>query len=105
MWIYWAALTISYIVTACGQVLYKLFSYTKNKWHFFWAIAFFIIAPFTSYIALKKIEVGMVFIGAATSQVLIMIMSHYILKEKITKDHIISTVLILLGLFAYAVGG
>jgi drug/metabolite transporter (DMT)-like permease len=105
MWIYWASLIICYVVTACGQVIYKLFAHTKNKWHFILAIAFFVIAPFTSYIALKKIEVGMVFIGAATSQVLIMIMSHYVLKEKITKDHIISTVLILLGLLAYAVGG
>jgi drug/metabolite transporter (DMT)-like permease len=104
MWIYWTALTISYVVTACGQVIYKLFAHTKNKWHFIWSIAFFIIAPFTSYIALKKIAVGMVFIGAATSQVLIMIMSHYILKEKITKDHLISMALILLGLMAYAMG-
>jgi|CXWL01.1.fsa_nt_gi drug/metabolite transporter (DMT)-like permease len=104
MWIYWAALSISYIVTAFGQVVYKLFAHTKNRWHFLWAITFFIVAPFTSYIALKKIEVGMVFIGAAISQVLIMVMSHYVLKEKITKDHIISTVLILLGLFLYAIG-
>ncbi len=104
MWIYWVALSISYVVTAFGQVLYKLFAHTKDKWHFLWAVAFFIVAPFTSYIALKKIEVGMVFIGAATSQVLIMVLSHYILKEKITKDHIISTILILLGLFLYAIG-
>lgn len=104
MQIYWLALTISYVVTAFGQVIYKLFAHTRNKWHFFWAIVFFIIAPFTSYIALKKIEVGMVYIGAATSQILILVMSHYILSEKITKDHIISMVLILLGLLSFSLG-
>lgn len=104
MWIYWIALSISYIFTAFGQVVYKLFAHTKNKWHFLFAVAFFVVAPFTSYVALKRIEVGMVFIGAATSQILIMIMSHYVLKEKITKDHIVSTILILLGLFLYAIG-
>jgi len=104
MWIYWTALSITYVVTAFGQVILKLFAKTNNKWHLFWALAFFIIAPFTSYIALKKIGVGMVFIGVAVSQVLIVIMSHYILKEKISKDHVISMIFILVGLFAYALG-
>ncbi|NOH04648.1 MAG: EamA family transporter [Chloroflexi bacterium] len=98
------ALLVSYIVTALGQVIYKLFAHTRNKWHFLGAVAFFIIAPFTSYIALKRIEVGMVFIGAAFSQILIMLMSHYILRERITRDHLIATAFILLGLVMYAIG-
>ncbi len=104
MLIYWLALSVSYIVTAIGQVIYKMYAHTKNPWHFFWAVAFFIIAPFTSYIALQKLSVGMVFIGAAFSQVLILIMSKYTLKETLTKDHFISMTLILLGLFAFALG-
>lgn len=104
MWIYWLALSISYIVTAIGQVTYKLFSLKKNWSYLFWSIAFFVIAPFTSYVALKKIPVGTVFIGAATSQVLIIVMSYYILKEKITRDHLISMAFILLGLFCFSLG-
>ncbi|MFZ5920177.1 MAG: hypothetical protein ACOYY3_03885 [Chloroflexota bacterium] len=104
MWIYWLALSVSYVVTAIGQVTYKLFAITKKWWHLFWSVAFFIIAPFTSYVALKKIPAGTVFIGAAVSQVLIMVMSHYTLKEKITRDHVISMAFILLGLFAFVLG-
>lgn len=104
MWLYWLALSVSYIVTAGGQVTYKLFALTKNWWHLFLSIALFIVAPFTTYIALKKFAVGTVFIGAASSQVLIMVMSHYILKERITRDHLISMVLILLGLLSLSLG-
>jgi multidrug transporter EmrE-like cation transporter len=104
MWIYWITLSISYIVTAFGQVILKLYAYTKNKWHFIWAIVFFAVAPFTTYVALKKIPVGMVYVGAAVSQVMIIIMSKNILKEKITKDHVISMAFILLGLLGYALG-
>lgn len=104
MWIYWLALTITYIVTAIGQVTYKLFAKTKNLGHLIWSIAFFIIAPFTNYVALKRIPSGTVFIGAATSQVLIIVMSRYVLKEKISRDHIISMAFILLGLLAFALG-
>jgi multidrug transporter EmrE-like cation transporter len=104
MGMYWLALSISYIVTAVGQVTYKLFSLKKNWSYLFWSIVFFVIAPFTSYIALKKIPVGTVFIGAAIIQVLIIIMSYYILKEKITRDHLISMAFILLGLFCFSLG-
>lgn len=104
MWLYWLALSISYTVTALGQVYLKMYAHTKNLWHFVWSVAFFIIAPFTSYVALQKISVGMVFIGAAVSQVLILILSKYTLKETLTKDHFISMALILSGLVAFALG-
>jgi drug/metabolite transporter (DMT)-like permease len=101
--IYWIALSISYIVTALGQVIYKLFSYTRNRWHLFWAVVFFAIAPFTSYVALKRIEVGMVFIGAAVSQILILFLSKYFLNEQLNKNHFISMGFIMLGLVLYAI--
>jgi multidrug transporter EmrE-like cation transporter len=105
MWIYWLALSISYIVTAFGQVIYKLYAHTRSLWHLAASIAFFVIAPFTSYIALQRLSAGTVFIGAAFSQVLILVMSRTMLKEEITMDHLISMSLILLGLLMFALGG
>jgi drug/metabolite transporter (DMT)-like permease len=104
MWVYWLALSISYIVTAFGQVIYKLYAHSRNVSHLIASVAFFVIAPFTSYIALQRLSAGTVFIGAATSQVLILIMSHYMLREKISRDHLISMGLILVGLGMYALG-
>lgn len=103
-WLSWAALAVSYVVTALGQVTYKLYARTRQTRHAASAIGFFLVAPVTSYLALRRLPVATVFIGAATSQVLIMVLSHSFLRERITRDHVLSTVLILLGLAAFAAG-
>ena len=102
MIIYWIALSVSFLMTAIGQVVYKLFAETHNKWHFIAAVSAFMVAPFTSFIALHGIDAGMVYIGAASSQVLILILSKYILLEEVSKDHVIAMGLILIGLITYA---
>lgn len=103
-WPSWIALGVSYVVTALGQVSYKLFARTRRYRHAAVGIGFFLIAPVTSYIALRRLPVSTVFVGAATSQVLIMVLSHHVLRERITRSHVLSTALILLGLLAFAAG-
>ncbi|MBM3703066.1 MAG: hypothetical protein FJW63_08810 [Actinobacteria bacterium] len=104
MFINWLALFLSYMTTAIGQVIYKLFNKTKNNFHLILSIISFGIAPFSSYIALKKLDLNLVYIGAAISQVLVLFLSGKILKEKINLDHIISIILILFGFLFISVG-
>lgn len=104
MILYWLALLISFLVTALGQVIYKYYAMSGNIWHLLISVAFFTIAPFTSYIALQKIGIGLVFIGAAVSQILVLVLSRQFLREQISRDHIISMSLIAIGLVMYALG-
>ena len=104
MLFYWAALLISFTVTAFGQVTYKHFSKSQNKRYLILSVTLFAIVPFTSYIALQRFHIGMVYIGAAFSQILVLFLSRQLLHERLSKNHFISMGLILLGLIVYALG-
>ncbi len=104
MWIHWIALSISYLVTGLGQVALKMFAKTPKLHYLFWSIALFVIAPFTTYVALRELSAGTVYVGAATSQIIVILLSRYALDETITRDHLVSMSLILGGLILFALG-
>jgi len=103
--IHWLALSVSFCATALGQVVYKLFAKSHAMRHLLASGMFFVVAVFTSYFALRQIGVGVVYIGTALTQILVLILSKYVLQEHLSRDHFIAIGLISIGLAAYAVGG
>jgi drug/metabolite transporter (DMT)-like permease len=99
---YWLALGTSFLATAWGQVIYKLFSQTRRKWFFAAAMSLFVVAQLANYLALHRLPIGTVYIGTGITQVLILILSMVVLKEKITRDHILAALLVVSGLVLYS---
>jgi len=100
MWA-WIALGTSFTTTACGQITYKLFSTTRRRVFFASALGLFITAQLANYIALHRLSIGTVYIGTGITHVLILVLSRVVLKETLTRDHLIAVLLIVSGLLLY----
>lgn len=99
----WVALGAALVATSLGQVIFKLFFKTRNRLHLAAALFFFMAAPVGSYFALKEISIGVVYMSAGIIHVLVLLMSRYILQEKLTRDHTIAMLLIVSGLIIYGI--
>ena len=103
MTLYIASLIAALVGTALGQLNFKLF-FVKNKcWqNMIFAIVFFCAVPFCAYFALRQLTIGLVYMCTAATQLMVLCLSHYILKEKLTKNHTVSLILIIAGILIYA---
>jgi multidrug transporter EmrE-like cation transporter len=99
---YWIALCTSFLTTAWGQVTYKLFAQTRRIWFFAAAMGLFIVAQLANYLALHRLPIGTVYISTGITQVLILVLSMLVLKEKITCDHVIAALLVVSGLILFS---
>lgn len=100
MWA-WIALGTSFTTTACGQITYKLFSTTRRTVFLGTALGLFIMAQLANYIALHRLSIGTVYIGTGITHILILVLSRAVLKEKLTRDHLIAVLLIVSGLVLF----
>ncbi len=99
------ALALSLVATAAGQVLYKGFFAAAGKpRRWLWiagAIACFLAAPVGSYLALLKLRIGMVYMSAALTHIMVVGASRALLREPLTRHHVIALVLIVSGVVLY----
>jgi drug/metabolite transporter (DMT)-like permease len=102
MIISWIALGTSFIATAWGQVTYKLFSQTRHILFFALAVSLFITAQISNYVALHNLPIGTVYIGTGVTHVLVLLLSSQVLKERITRDHLVAVLLIVSGLVLFS---
>ena len=79
-----------------------MFAQTRRRWFFATAMCLFIVAQFTNYLALHRLPIGTVYISTGITQILILILSMLVLKEKITRDHVIAALLVASGLVLYS---
>jgi len=98
----WVALGTSFMTTAWGQVTYKLFSQTRRLLFFALAMGLFITAQASNYVALRNLPIGTVYIGTGVTHILVLLLSARVLKERITRDHVVAIVLIVSGLFFFS---
>ncbi len=98
-----SALILALVCTAFGQLNYKLFFVRGKCWtNLILAVAFFCTIPICAYFALKQLAVGLVYMCTALTQLMILGLSHYVLKEKFTGNHAMALVLIISGIVLYA---
>lgn len=98
----WLALVAVVFSTALGQLLYKLYFLNRSIFKLGLAIVFFVTASLCAFLALRSIDIGMVYMSTAFTQILIVTLSHYFLKEKLTPEHRIAMILIVSGVIIYA---
>jgi multidrug transporter EmrE-like cation transporter len=98
----WLALVSALVLTAFGQMSFKLFFITRRYAALLTALVLFALAPVCSYFALRQLGIGTVYISTAVTQILVLGLSRLILKEQLTFDHLVAMVLITTGVVIFA---
>ena len=101
-WEAWVALAATLLATAVGQVMFKLHFRQRDYRYLVAAGPCFAIAPICSYIALRSLGIGLVYMSTALSMVLVVLLSNVWLNEQLNRDHYIAMVLIVAGVLMYA---
>ena len=95
------ALFIAVFCTALGQFFYKKFSLTRNKKYYLLTIILFLLTPCFSFIALQNISIDIVYIFTALTIFIVIFLSRFFLKEKISTRIYIGIFFILIGVIIY----
>ena len=100
------------LFTAISQVLLKQSANKEHKkaifeylnWRVILAYFIFVIVLLVNTYAYTKVEMKYGAILDSFSYVFVLIFSHWILKEKITKGKVVGNVLIVIGIIIYVTG-
>jgi drug/metabolite transporter (DMT)-like permease len=96
------ALGAALVCTALGQITYKRY-FQRRCWPLLAAaFATFAAAQIGFFVALKELAVGVVYMSMGLTQVLVLALSHYVLREAVTRHHLVAVALIVGGLVLYA---
>jgi drug/metabolite transporter (DMT)-like permease len=107
----WLALAAALISTALAQVAYKRHFQRPaggagpvGPWGPGVAVAvvLFLGATVFAYLALRALPLGTVYMSTALTQVLVSILSWWVLDERLTGDHQVAMAFIVLGIVVYA---
>jgi uncharacterized membrane protein len=89
------------LLTAVGQLLYKLYFIKKNRAYVIGAVATFIAVPAFNYLALATLSIDVVYMATALTVILVMLASYLFLNEHINRKQVIGTILITIGIIVY----
>lgn len=98
----WLALGGTVGATALGQMAYKLYFARRALPVLAAAVLLFLTATACTYLALKGLSIGMVYMSTAVSQLLVAGLARLVLKETLTRDHGVALALIVAGVVLYA---
>ena len=99
----WLVLFGALTATALAQVSYKAyFSRSRRLALLATALGLFVVAQLGFLVALTDLEVGVVYMSMGLVQVMVLVLSYTVLRERITPDHIVAVALIVGGLILYA---
>jgi drug/metabolite transporter (DMT)-like permease len=99
----WLGLFITVVTPGFGQVYYKLYFRTRKLPHLVLSIAIFLTAPIGSYLALRHLSIGLVSMSTAITQIIVLGLSHRILKEQLTRYHALAMLLIISGVIIFSI--
>ena len=91
------------VSTALGQFFYKIFILDKKKFFFYLTVFTFIMAPIFSMLSLKYYSIDIVYMFTALTILLVVLLSRFFLKEKITKKQVLGIGFIILGVVLYGI--
>jgi len=94
-------LTIALIGTAIGQLFFKMHYQHTGKIFLFSALGTFAMVPVFSYLALLNLSLAVVYMSTALTSVLVLVLSHFFLNERITKQHMMAMVFIVFGVLLF----
>ena len=94
-------LFLAVLCTSLGQLTFKMYKNSKLRKYLILAIVLFVVTPVFSFIALKSIGLDVVYMFTSLSIVLILVFSHWILKEKITFSQVLGAAVLIAGIILY----
>lgn len=102
-----AALAGALLSTALAQVSYKAYfgrggDATRRPLLLALAVGLFVSAALCSYLALRGLTLGVVYMSTALTHVMVAGLSWKLLGEKLTRDHGVGLALIAAGIVVYA---
>ncbi len=99
----WLVLVGALVATALAQVSYKaFFSSGRRVALLATAMGLFVVAQGGFLFALTEIDVGVVYMSMGLVQVMVLVLSYAVLRERITRHHIVAVAAIIGGLVLYA---
>lgn len=109
VWIHWASLFAAVLISVTSQMFLKKGAQKKYKnvvreYLNFWVITGYIlmlVSTLCIIFAYKAVDYKNGPIIESLSYILIMVLSRWLFKEKITKNKLIGNLLILLGVFVF----
>ena len=96
------ALAASLICTAAGMVTFKHYYRSRRRADLVWSVLLFAGVPLTTFLALRGLSLGLVYMATAATQVLVLLMSRFFLGERIGPKALPGIALILAGIIIYA---
>jgi drug/metabolite transporter (DMT)-like permease len=96
------SLVAALVLFSGGQIAFKLYFERKQLLLLLGACGTFVVAQIGFFLALRELSVGIVSMSMGLAQVLVLAMSHYVLRETVTRHHLIAVGLIVSGLGLYA---
>ena len=95
------ALAASLLCTAAGMVMFKHYYRSRLRLHFVLSIVLFAAVPLTTFLALRGLSLGFVYMSTAATHILVLGMSHFFLGERIPPRALPAIGLILAGILFY----
>lgn len=95
------SLFFALLFTALGQMLFRMHFLRTGKKYLIAALVTFMAVPICNYLALLNLTLALVYMSTALTHVMVLMMSHFFLKERLTIKHYISMSLIVLGIATY----
>jgi undecaprenyl phosphate-alpha-L-ara4N flippase subunit ArnE len=97
-----AVLLLALSSTAFAQLFYKLYVSKRRRLSLLaLALSLFALAQIGFFVALTLLDLGVVYMSTGLIQVIVLLLSRFVLKENISRDHWIAVGLIWGGLVLY----
>jgi uncharacterized membrane protein len=98
----WLELAVVLVGTAVGQVFYKLYIGQRRLAFLGLACAAFILGPVFTYLALKVLTIGQVYMTVAGTHVLVLLLSRLFLGEHGSRQQLMACAVVVAGVIVYS---
>ena len=95
-------LAAALVCTAFGQLCFKLVFARERRSYGAIALALFVAAQICFFLSLRVLPVGVVYMSTGITHALVLGLSHFVLGERITRDHWLASAMIVGGIVLYA---
>ena len=99
----WLCLMMAVVSTAIGQYNLKRYKLHDKRSLLAMSLLFFIVTPMLSFCALRTIAVDTVYVFTALTIIVVVLLSHFGLKEPIGKQKLAGAGLIVFGVMIYGI--
>jgi len=94
-------LSCALLFTTSGQLLYRFYHLNRNKIFLGLTLLSFVMVPFFSYKSLIGLSIDTVYMATSVTIVFVLIGGYLLLGEKLSKNQILGSIVIIAGIIVY----